>query len=186
MADIKHEGKLDRDQFAVAMHLINEKLAGREIPSVLPNSLIPPSLRGTAAASQNTAASGSITKDLFDLFDDPPAATPATAAAGASAFPSAAAQPQAPTQAAQAAATSGFNAAAFMPQPPSRKPSAPVSRGMSPAPAAPAPSAFGMGPFGQCSFSWGMNQLLTASSHADVPITCAPERPARRRRERSI
>lgn len=45
LADINHDGKLTRDEFAVAMHLILKRTHGAEIPSTLPPSLVPPSLR---------------------------------------------------------------------------------------------------------------------------------------------
>lgn len=94
LADIRQEGKLDRDEFAVAMHLISSKLAGKDLPTALPTSLIPPALRSLAAAPASTQAQPSSTaKDLFDLFDDPPAQQPPMAAA-----------------------------TAFLPQPPSRRP----------------------------------------------------------------
>lgn len=76
LADIKHEGRLDRDQFAVAMHLINAKLAGRDVPNTLPISLIPPSLRQMAGTQEAVSGPSDATRDLFDLFDDPPASTP--------------------------------------------------------------------------------------------------------------
>ncbi|KAI8325187.1 EF-hand, partial [Martensiomyces pterosporus] len=43
LADIKHTGSLNREQFAVAMHLINARLAGGKIPDTLPATLVPPS-----------------------------------------------------------------------------------------------------------------------------------------------
>lgn len=46
LSDILQNGSLTRDEFAVAMHLINNKLAGRDLPQQLPPSLVPPSLRG--------------------------------------------------------------------------------------------------------------------------------------------
>jgi epidermal growth factor receptor substrate 15 len=46
LADIRREGKLGKDEFAVAMFLINNKLAGKDLPTMLPQSMIPPSLRG--------------------------------------------------------------------------------------------------------------------------------------------
>ncbi|KAI0818801.1 hypothetical protein BC629DRAFT_1588129 [Irpex lacteus] len=42
LADIHRNGRLTREEFAVAMYLIRGKLAGREIPETLPASLIPP------------------------------------------------------------------------------------------------------------------------------------------------
>lgn len=43
LSDIDKDGQLDMDEFALAMHLINVKLEGHEIPSELPDHLIPPS-----------------------------------------------------------------------------------------------------------------------------------------------
>ncbi|KAH9925266.1 uncharacterized protein B0H18DRAFT_1104723 [Fomitopsis serialis] len=45
LADANHDGRLTRDEFAVVMHLIRERLKGREVPRTLPPSLVPPSLR---------------------------------------------------------------------------------------------------------------------------------------------
>lgn len=70
LADIRKEGKLSKDEFAVAMFLINNKLSGHELPTALSQSTIPPSLR-----SQSGPAKNDITKDLFDVFGDSPPAT---------------------------------------------------------------------------------------------------------------
>lgn len=45
LSDIDHDGLLDVNEFALAMHLINVKLSGHDIPSQLPPHLIPPSLK---------------------------------------------------------------------------------------------------------------------------------------------
>jgi epidermal growth factor receptor substrate 15 len=45
LADLNNDGRLTRDGFAVAFHLIQGKLSGKEIPTVLPASLMPPSMR---------------------------------------------------------------------------------------------------------------------------------------------
>lgn len=75
LADIRKEGKLNKDEFAVAMYLINKKLGGIEVPTTLPNSLIPPSLRGVDSQQQQQPSQTQ--KDLFDLFaDSPPASGP--------------------------------------------------------------------------------------------------------------
>jgi len=42
LADMNHDGKLTKEEFAVAMYLIRGKLAGNEVPNELPPSLIPP------------------------------------------------------------------------------------------------------------------------------------------------
>lgn len=46
LADIDRDGMLDADEFALAMHLINIKIEGHDIPGELPDHLIPPSKRG--------------------------------------------------------------------------------------------------------------------------------------------
>ena len=43
LADVDQDGMLDADEFALAMHLINIKLDGFDLPDDLPNHLIPPS-----------------------------------------------------------------------------------------------------------------------------------------------
>lgn len=43
LADIDKDGQLDMDEFALAMHLVNVKLEGHDIPQELPDHLIPPS-----------------------------------------------------------------------------------------------------------------------------------------------
>lgn len=47
LSDINKDGFLDADEFALAMHLINVKLEGYDLPSELPEHLIPPSKRDT-------------------------------------------------------------------------------------------------------------------------------------------
>ena len=46
LADIDKDGMLDSDEFSLAMHLVNIKLDGHEIPSELPPHLVPPSKKG--------------------------------------------------------------------------------------------------------------------------------------------
>ncbi|XP_062509310.1 epidermal growth factor receptor substrate 15-like 1 isoform X2 [Corticium candelabrum] len=43
MSDIDEDGQMDSDEFAVAMHLIYQTLDGQQIPSSLPQNLVPPS-----------------------------------------------------------------------------------------------------------------------------------------------
>ncbi|RWS30308.1 EH domain-containing protein 3-like protein [Leptotrombidium deliense] len=45
LADLDKDGMLDSDEFALAMHLINVKLNGHDLPTELPEHLIPPSKR---------------------------------------------------------------------------------------------------------------------------------------------
>lgn len=46
LSDVDKDGMLDADEFALAMHLMNIKLDGNDLPSELPAHLIPPSKRG--------------------------------------------------------------------------------------------------------------------------------------------
>lgn len=48
LADVRKTGSLSKDEFAIAMHLIHGCLAGKPLPSTLPESLIPGSLRSNA------------------------------------------------------------------------------------------------------------------------------------------
>ncbi|OCF41630.1 hypothetical protein I317_04540 [Kwoniella heveanensis CBS 569] len=145
LADIRKEGKLTRDEFAVAMHLINAKLAGQDIPASLPNSLVPPSLRDAyGSGSQevlNQQGPSSATKDLFDVFgDDEPATAPTPKATTP--------QPPQPSQAPAFPTT-------FLsqpPPPPARRMTAQSTgqKTLSPAPTGQqATSGFGMAPFGE-------------------------------------
>ena len=43
LSDVDCDGFLDIEEFALAMHLINVKIDGNELPNVLPDHLIPPS-----------------------------------------------------------------------------------------------------------------------------------------------
>ena len=45
LSDIDKDGFLDSDEFALAMHLINVKLEGYDLPAELPDHLVPPSKR---------------------------------------------------------------------------------------------------------------------------------------------
>lgn len=45
LSDVDKDGNLDMDEFALAMYLIEIKLANNDLPSELPEHLIPPSKR---------------------------------------------------------------------------------------------------------------------------------------------
>lgn len=77
LADINNDGRLTRDGFAVAMHLIQKKLAGQEIPDTLPPSLVPPSARHTPFGDspfqyQAPKQPEAPVQDLFSFDDTPP------------------------------------------------------------------------------------------------------------------
>ncbi|KZT74246.1 hypothetical protein DAEQUDRAFT_721142 [Daedalea quercina L-15889] len=78
LADLNNDGHLTKDGFAVAMHLIQGKLNGRDVPATIPPSLIPPSMRGmsgapSAPAVQSQPAVPEAIRDL--LWDDSPPAS---------------------------------------------------------------------------------------------------------------
>ncbi|TRM59402.1 hypothetical protein BD626DRAFT_550246 [Schizophyllum amplum] len=83
LADVNNDGRLNRDGFAIAMHLIQKKLAGGEIPTTLPQSLIPPFMRAHAPAAPVQSPFMPATqahppppqepmRDLFNFDDEPP------------------------------------------------------------------------------------------------------------------
>ena len=49
LSDIDRDGMLDSDEFALAMHLVNIKLEGHDLPNELPDHLVPPSKKGVVA-----------------------------------------------------------------------------------------------------------------------------------------
>jgi hypothetical protein len=67
-----NDGKLTQETFAVAMHLINGKLAGKPLPDRLPDSLIPPSQRQRGSQASAAAPVSQIQRDLFELDNSPP------------------------------------------------------------------------------------------------------------------
>ncbi|XP_078411747.1 epidermal growth factor receptor substrate 15-like 1 isoform X15 [Cetorhinus maximus] len=56
LSDVDKDGHLDRDEFAVAMHLVYRALEKEPVPSVLPAALLPPSKR----KKQGPALAGSV------------------------------------------------------------------------------------------------------------------------------
>ncbi|KAN0062871.1 hypothetical protein ACQY0O_004692 [Thecaphora frezii] len=99
LSDITQTGTLNKDEFAVAMHLINQQLAGKELPQQLAPSLIPPSMRSLSLPQAVNPQQSDTQKDLFSLMDDDP---PPPAVSAKSAF--IAPTPAAPTV---SSATSG-------------------------------------------------------------------------------
>ncbi|XP_059080975.1 EH domain-containing protein 3-like [Tigriopus californicus] len=53
LADVDKDGALDEDEFALAMHLINVKLDGFDMPDELPDHLIPPSKKHSLYSNTN-------------------------------------------------------------------------------------------------------------------------------------
>ena len=46
LSDVDKDGMLDADEFCLAMHLMNVKLDGHDLPTDLPAHLVSPSKRG--------------------------------------------------------------------------------------------------------------------------------------------
>ncbi|KAK7023864.1 hypothetical protein R3P38DRAFT_1076930 [Favolaschia claudopus] len=80
LADVNNDGKLTRDGFAIAWHLIQKKRNGAPIPATLPPSLVPPSMRAAAGASPFASAPAPAppepAKDLFSWDDPVPSPAP--------------------------------------------------------------------------------------------------------------
>ena len=55
LADVDSDGMLDSDEFALAMHLINVKLEGYDLPDELPEHLIPPSKKSPILTNGNVS-----------------------------------------------------------------------------------------------------------------------------------
>ena len=78
LSDLNKDGRLTKDGFAIAFHLIQSKLAGEALPATLPLSLVPPSLLGGAKPASAPQQPVPEIQDL--LWDDsPPPSTTATA-----------------------------------------------------------------------------------------------------------
>ncbi len=81
LADIDDDGRLTKDEFAVAMYLVRRKLSGDEIPSTLPASLV---LRRPTPDSADTsetqadvttptvAANPTVSAELSRVYTPPP------------------------------------------------------------------------------------------------------------------
>lgn len=59
LCDVDKTGQLNKEQFALAMYLISEKVKGRrELPGELSPSMIPPSKRKGLKSSSSTSSVG--------------------------------------------------------------------------------------------------------------------------------
>lgn len=74
LSDINNDGRLTRDGFAVALHLIQNKLAGKDVPNTLPPTLVPPSMR-KATSPFATVAASQPPEAILDLLWDEPSTT---------------------------------------------------------------------------------------------------------------
>lgn len=117
LADINSEGQLSKDEFAVAMYLIRQQRKGDQLPTTLPPSLIPPSLR--TAANQ---AGGS-----QQLQPPPPIPQPKSAADDLFGLDAFSVPPPAPQQAAQSTGGSASFSRPFDNDPFASKAASPTS-----------------------------------------------------------
>ncbi|KAI6030093.1 hypothetical protein EDC04DRAFT_109360 [Pisolithus marmoratus] len=69
LADINNDGRLTRDGFAVALCLIQGKLAGKDVPNTLPPTLVPQSMRKTISPF-TTATVSQLSELIRDLWDE--------------------------------------------------------------------------------------------------------------------
>lgn len=81
LADINSDGRLTRDGFAIAYHLIKKRLAGQPLPVELPPSLIPPSMRGKPPFPASPPQHEPV-RDLLDFDETPPASAVSPQATG--------------------------------------------------------------------------------------------------------
>ena len=75
MSDIDGDGMLDRDEFAVAMFLIDHKLDDNDLPETLPERVVPPNKRHLVQSQRPTQSLGgrggpSRSRER-DVIDDP-------------------------------------------------------------------------------------------------------------------
>ncbi|CBQ69941.1 related to EDE1 protein involved in endocytosis [Sporisorium reilianum SRZ2] len=151
LSDITQSGTLSKDEFAVAMHLINGQLAGKPLPQELPSSLVPPSMRSMDLPAAVNPQQSDTQKDLFSLMDDDPPA-PTISASSAFITPS----PAAPVVA--AAQSTPFGTASPAP---------------APAPAAAPAQRSAPGPFDDDFFGGSGTQSTPAAAQPTQPIAAA-------------
>jgi epidermal growth factor receptor substrate 15 len=76
LCDINQEGKLNPEQFALAMWLINRKQSGKDPPAALTPDMVPPSMRpkgqdaGTGSNVYNNPELEMIAKDIQSLLSE--------------------------------------------------------------------------------------------------------------------
>ncbi|XP_045916385.1 intersectin-2a isoform X1 [Micropterus dolomieu] len=74
LADVDKDGRLQGDEFILAMHLVDMAKTGRPLPLTLPQDMVPPSLRGGIKSSELVNGTGPyITPCLLDTTEVEPA-----------------------------------------------------------------------------------------------------------------
>jgi len=161
LADINSQGRLTRDEFAVAMYLIRQQRGKRDgrdsLPNVLPANLVPPSMRSQVKAPIQHAASA---------FDAVSAPLPKSAADDLFGLDALSTSPTAPLQ---APLSTGGSASLGDPFANSRSPMTPTS----PTQGSPQQTS-GFAPFQpSSSFGRSLNYNQTGASNSSAPSTQA-------------
>ena len=60
LCDMNQEGKLNPEQFALAMYLVQQKQAGKDPPAALTPDMVPPSMRPKGGAGAGSDANNSV------------------------------------------------------------------------------------------------------------------------------
>ncbi|CAO1624778.1 unnamed protein product [Sympodiomycopsis kandeliae] len=174
LSDITQSGSLNRDEFAVAMHLIKSSLAGNQLPQELSADLVPPALRNQKLPEPVNPNQTETQKDLFSLMDDDddddnkplaslPSSLPVSAAANAFGAPA----PGAPVQQ-KSRATDAFDDDDFFSGGQASAPTATSASAVtSPAPAPPQSSTRGQLPVDE-SAEYGNKTLQLNSTQKSV------------------
>lgn len=67
LADVDRDGRLQGDEFILAMHLVDMAKSGRPLPLALPQDLVPPSLRSHTHTHSHWTFSGLFVLYLFSF-----------------------------------------------------------------------------------------------------------------------
>ncbi|KAK9323877.1 hypothetical protein V1517DRAFT_319157 [Lipomyces orientalis] len=128
LSDIRNTGELSKDEFAVAMYLVQQKLSGNELPQTLPALLVPPSLRSRspAGAPNPVFLPEPVPASVFD--------------APSQQFPTQPARPVQPKGESALLDLFDLDDSAFAPPTSVTAPSAPAARAAAPVSQAPAPA----------------------------------------------
>ena len=78
LSDLNEDGRLTRDGFAIASHLMRSTLDGKALPATLPSSLVPPSLRSGAQPTPPPQKFAQEIQGLPSVGSTPPPINPTT------------------------------------------------------------------------------------------------------------
>ncbi|XP_016403236.1 intersectin-2-like, partial [Sinocyclocheilus rhinocerous] len=72
LADVNKDGKLQADEFILAMHLVDMAKMGQPLPMALPSELVLPTMRGMLGDSVNGTTSSIYAGLVEDLYEPEP------------------------------------------------------------------------------------------------------------------